>query len=153
MLIAGYEFGREAEGKTEVNTDCRGAMSALKGSNAGYKAILGGWKEDENVEVRKVKAHPEMWGEKGKWDVDEIGNWMADHIAGGGNEGVRTISAKEILKDISRQAKITLVRKDGTPFDGDLRKKINIERYIGRMRYGKGRIGAKRNTCLGEANI
>ena len=133
MLIAGYEVGREAERKIELNTDCRGEMSAIKGKNAGYKAILGGWEEDDNIEVRKVKAHPEMWGEKGKWDVDEIGNWMADHIAGGGNEGVRTISAREILRDISRKAKITLVKKDGSPFDGDLRKRNS--KYVMRRYY------------------
>ena len=144
----------------EINTDCEGARSTVKGSKGNYSAILSGWLPDENVTIEKVKAHPEMWGKKDKWEIDEKGNWMADYVAGGNGEGVRSISAKQILKDIGKSARVVMVDKDGNPFVGDLRKrnsKYVMERYYAkRDRYrenyyqpacGRKHIGARHNIC------
>ena len=60
-LLGAYEFARRASNKVEINTDCEGARSTIKGSKGNYKALLSGWELDENITVKKVKAHPEMW--------------------------------------------------------------------------------------------
>ena len=81
-LIAAYEIARYTGRRIEIGTDCKGAMGVPEKKNAGFNSILGGGVPDENITITKVKAHPELWGEKEIRDINEKGNWIADHVAG-----------------------------------------------------------------------
>ena len=132
-MMAAYEIARESGYKVEVLPDCLGGIAAMEGRNEGYAGLLAGWKADDNITFTKVKAHPEMWGVKGIWGIDEIGNWMADYVADGGHDGVTTISAKEVLNDISRLARLTLVDKEWNPFVVDIKRRNS--RYLMKRYY------------------
>ena len=124
-MLAACEIARVAGNEIEINTDCEGGKTTLENKSGNFKPLLGGWDVPENVTFNKVKAHPEMWGTKGIWDINEKGNWLADHVADGITPGVRKISAKDIIRDIGRKAEILLVDKAGIPFFGDLKKSQN----------------------------
>ena len=146
-LLAAYEFARAADNEVEIMPDCTGAISVLEGSNAGFSSLLAGWEKASSgkVTIRKVKAHPERWGKPGEWNIDEKGNWMADHVADECEGLIHRLSAKRIVKDIAKRAKIQTVDNEGVPFFGDLKRR-NSRYTMGR--YYKGRDRYRTNKGL-----
>ena len=146
-LLTAYEFARAAVNDVEIMPDCTGAISALEGSNAGFSSLLAGWDKDDTgkVTIRKVKAHPERWGKPGEWNIDEKGNWMADHVADGSADITHRLSAKAIIRDIGKRAMIQIVDNEGVPFFGDIKRRNS--KYI-LKRYYKGRDRYRTNTGL-----
>ncbi len=90
----------------------------MKTVNGGYSEnfynILAGWKIWGGVETFKVKAHPESRKRYNEWDNDDMGIWIADRVAGGFMEADQKISAKEWIKRIVFQSKVSIEKEDGT---------------------------------------
>ncbi len=58
-----------------------------------------GWRKPANVDMMKVKAHPERRNEE--WDRDNEGIWIADRVAGGEERVDYRIKASQILLEVA----------------------------------------------------
>ena len=87
----------EGKGKIDIGSDCLGAIVAIRRKNKNINRIIPtNWSLDGNINIKKVKAHPER--REGIWHDDEKGIWIADDIAGGGGGKIKEVLASSVLK-------------------------------------------------------
>jgi hypothetical protein len=109
----------------DIKTDCMGAMAAERGKNRDMNRILGGWKREKGLKIKKVKAHPER--REGEWSTDDEGIYIADQVAGNIG-GIPTVTATEIIGEVARRGKIMVCGENGEPFIGNLRRRCSREK-------------------------
>ena len=106
-LLAACIIG-EGEGKIEIGTDCLGAMAATRRRNKGFNRIIPiDWSKDRDINIKKVKAHPER--REGVWEEDDIGIWQADLVAGGDGGIMREVLATSVLNYYGSLGSIAIV--------------------------------------------
>ena len=69
------------EDEISLNSDCLGAMAAVEGRNRDIGRVIGEWRPQGNIKIKKAKAHPER--RTGAWTKEDKGIWAADDVAGG----------------------------------------------------------------------
>jgi hypothetical protein len=138
-LIAGCESAIEL-GKIRVNSDCKGAIAAVNKKNRDINRMVANWNPPTNVEINKVKAHPERRG--GEWSLDDEGIYLADMVAGKIITNIPIIKASEVVDETARKGLVTIVDTKGIPFIGNLRRRMSTMRL---KKYLEKRDGYREN--------
>ena len=142
----------EGEGKIKIGSDCKGAMAAVNKKNKNFNRVLQNYKPSDNIEIHKVKAHPER--REGVWEEDEEGIWLADKIAGGEGGIIGTIKATSALNYLGSLGAVAIVDNNNVPYIGNIMKRCSKMRrdkyFIRRDKYreDKGRAGIWEGSSL-----
>ena len=142
----------EGEGDIKIGSDCKGAMAAVNKKNKSFNRILPKYKPGKNIEIHKVKAHPER--REGIWEGDDEGIWLADKIAGGEGGNMVTIKATSALNYLGSLGAIAIVDNNNIPFIGNIMKRSSVMRrekyFIRRDKYreDKGMTGIWEGSSL-----
>ena len=148
-LLTGCIIGG-GKGKIEIGSDCLGAMAAVRKKNKNFSRILQNYEPGNDINIRKVKAHPERREEI--WQDDEVGIYLADEVAGGGGGAAREILATTVLKHFGAMGSIAIVDNNNIPYIGNIMKRCSKEKmkkyYIKRDEYreDKGKRGMWEGT-------
>ena len=124
-------------GKTDeltLHSDCLGAMAAVEGKNKDVGRVIGNWRPQKNIRIKKVKAHPER--REGSWTKEDKGIYMADKVAGGEGVNIDIIKASAVMGRVAKDQVISIVDEKGVPFFGNLRRRNSKEK---KKRYLKKR--------------
>ena len=97
------------EDEISLNSDCLGAMAAVEGRNRDIGRVIGEWRPQGHIRIKKVKAHPDR--KTGAWTKEDKGIWAADDVAGGDEKGMECIRASDTLKRIADR-QVSLMRRE-----------------------------------------
>ena len=95
--------------------------------NKGFSRVIPiDWSPDKNINIKKVKAHPER--REGVWEEDDRGIWTADLIAGGGGGIMEEVLATSVMKYYGSLGSIAIVDNNNVPYIGDLMRRCSKEK-------------------------
>jgi len=132
ILIAN-EMAMAQGSKIIIHSDCKSAIDVGNGSPCpSFSNTINGWKRGSQVELMKVKAHPELHKCYEDWCWDDIGIWTADRVASSNMQCDGRVSAAKWLKRIGKRSLVVIEEEDGTPYIGNISERYsfqNISRY------------------------
>ena len=114
--------------------------------------MLQNYSPSANIEIHKVKAHPER--REGEWQEDDEGIYLADKIAGGEGGEMGEVKATSALNYLGSLGAIAIVDNNNIPFFGNIMKRCSEVRkwnyFIRRDKYreDKGMTGIWEGSSL-----
>ena len=127
QLIAN-EMARAQGCDTILGSDCSSALDVMNGAySERFYNVLAGWEKWDKAATLKIDAHPERYIRREDWVGDDMGIYIADRVAGGFLSAHKKISAKEWMKRISTNSKVSIEEDDGTPFIGSVNRRVSEE--------------------------
>ena len=83
-LLIANEIAEGITSPVVIHSDCQAAINVANGARShSFSNTINGWRKGTNVEIVKVRAHPERHKPYEEWDWKDKGIWTADRVAGG----------------------------------------------------------------------
>ena len=132
-LLIANEIAEGITSPVVIHSDCQAAINVANGARShSFSNTINGWRKGTNVEIVKVRAHPERHKPYEEWDWNDKGIWTADRVAGGQMDHDGSVLASSWLKRIGFRSQVVIEEEDGTPFIGSVQERAsrkNIESY------------------------
>ena len=140
-IVAALRLSDEVPGLDRVVTDSESSLALLGrpkllrywSRKTNLMLLTAGLKLSEGKKLCHVRSHVERRKPSCNWSRDELGNWIADKVAGSCREDLSMfnvrwveVSASALLKDISRLCPWSLVDDTDTPILASLEESIGI---------------------------
>jgi hypothetical protein len=159
-IVAALRLSSGVSGLDRVVTDSESSLALLNrpkmlrywSRKANLMLLTAGLKLAEGKNLCHVRSHAERRKLSCNWSRDELGNWIADKVAGGNRDDLHMfnvrwveVEASVLLKDISRLCPWSLVDNTGTPILSSLEECIGVtytNSYLNRRdKYHAERLG------------